>query len=74
MIQTGEIRDFPVVLVGPDYWAAGLLRWLRERPSETGQIASGDLGLVQTTADVAEVRTLVERGYALQTRATTAPS
>ena len=28
LIQTGKVRDFPVVLVGTSYWA-GLLDWIR---------------------------------------------
>ena len=37
LIQTGKIRDMPVVLVGSEYWS-GLLDWLRKRVVEEGKI------------------------------------
>ena len=37
LIQTDKIRNFPVVLVGSDYWA-GLLDWMRERMLGEGKI------------------------------------
>ena len=52
LIQTDRIRDFPVVLVGSDYWS-GLLGWMREPLAAEGKIAETDLGLV-TVADAAE--------------------
>jgi len=30
LIQTGKVREFPVVLVGRDYWS-GLVGWMRDR-------------------------------------------
>jgi uncharacterized protein (TIGR00730 family) len=54
LIQTGKIRDFPVVLVGSGYWA-GLLGWLRERALAEGKIDEGDLDLISLTDEPAEV-------------------
>jgi uncharacterized protein (TIGR00730 family) len=54
LIQTGKIRDFPVVLVGRDYWH-GLLDWLRERALEEGKIDASDMELVSVTDDPREV-------------------
>jgi uncharacterized protein (TIGR00730 family) len=54
LIETGKIRDFPVVLVGSDYWS-GLLDWLRERALTEGKIDHGDLGLISVTDDPREV-------------------
>src|SRR5262245_10064513 len=48
LIQTGKVRDFPVVLYGSDYWA-GLVAWLRESMLSEGKIASGDLDLFKVT-------------------------
>ena len=39
LIQTGKIRDFPVVLVGTSYWQ-GMLDWMRDDPAP----GRGDLG------------------------------
>jgi uncharacterized protein (TIGR00730 family) len=54
LIQTGKIRDFPVVLVDRSYWE-GLLDWWRERLLTEGKIAEEDLCLVHLTDDPAEV-------------------
>jgi uncharacterized protein (TIGR00730 family) len=46
LIQTDKIRNFPVVLVGSDYWS-GLLDWVRERMLAEGKVAEEDLDLLQ---------------------------
>jgi uncharacterized protein (TIGR00730 family) len=48
LIQTGKIRDFPVVLFGTDYWG-GLVDWVRKRMVEEGKIAPKDLSLIYLT-------------------------
>jgi uncharacterized protein (TIGR00730 family) len=48
LIQTDKIRNFPVVLVGRDYWA-GLLDWVRERMLGEGKVSAEDLELVSVT-------------------------
>ena len=53
LIQTGKIRDFPVVLVGHAYWD-GLLAWMREVQLPAGAIAREDIDLLQVTDDVDE--------------------
>jgi uncharacterized protein (TIGR00730 family) len=55
LIQTGKIRNFPVILVGTDYWR-GLIEWMRERLLGEGKISRGDLDLITITDDPAEVR------------------
>jgi uncharacterized protein (TIGR00730 family) len=55
LIQTGKVRNFPVVLVGSDYWC-DLLEWLRTRMLGEGKISPGDLDLITVTDDPAEVR------------------
>ena len=59
LIQTRKIRDFPVVLVGSDYWA-GLIGWLRERMLGEGWVAEKDLDLLRVTDDLDEVRVIVD--------------
>ncbi len=53
LIQTGKIRDFPVVLVGHAYWD-GLLAWMRDVQLPAGAIAEEDIDLLQVTDDVDE--------------------
>jgi uncharacterized protein (TIGR00730 family) len=55
LIQTGKIRNFPVILVGSDYWC-DVFEWLRDRVLGEGKISPGDLDLVTITDDPDEVR------------------
>jgi uncharacterized protein (TIGR00730 family) len=55
LIQTGKVRNFPVVLVGTDYWCE-LFEWLRKRVLGEGKISPHDMDLVTVTDDPAEVR------------------
>ncbi len=50
LIQTGKIRDFPVVLFGSEYWA-GLMEWLRGVMEGRGNVSPGDLDLMKVTDD-----------------------
>lgn len=54
LIQTGKVRDFPVVLFGSDYWA-GLLRWMEEVMETQGNISPGDMELILVTDEPQEV-------------------
>jgi hypothetical protein len=64
LIQTGKVRDFPVVLVGRTYWE-GLLDWMRATQLPAGAIAAADLDLLKLTDDPDEVRDIV-RAYAIR--------
>jgi uncharacterized protein (TIGR00730 family) len=55
LIQTGKVTNFPVVLVGTDYWC-NLFEWLRDRVLGEGKISPHDMDLVTVTDDPAEVR------------------
>ena len=68
LIQTGKITEFPVVLVGCDYWS-GMLDWVRERMLSDGNIAPADLELMTVTDDPAEVRDLLMSAAHRQARA-----
>jgi uncharacterized protein (TIGR00730 family) len=48
LIQTGKIRNFPVVLFGRDYWR-GLLAWIRDTMLEEGKVSLEDLDLLVVT-------------------------
>ena len=58
LIQTGKVRNFPVVLVGTSYWA-GLVDWIRATALAEGKIDEADLALLQLTDDPAEVVRIV---------------
>jgi uncharacterized protein (TIGR00730 family) len=53
LIQTGRVRDMPVVLIGREYWA-GLVGWLKERVLAEGKIAAQDLDIFHVTDDIAD--------------------
>jgi len=48
LIQTGKVRDFPVVLYNSEYWG-GLLAWIKTRMLASGKIMREDLELVLVT-------------------------
>jgi hypothetical protein len=67
LIQTRKILDFPVVLVGRDYWS-GLIGWMRERLLGEGKISPGDLELLAVTDDPAEAVERMSRAAVRQAR------
>ena len=48
LIQTGKVRNFPVVLFGSDYWS-GLMEWVRGTVAGEGKISPEDLDLLCVT-------------------------
>ncbi len=48
LIQTGEIRDFSLVLFGSEYWR-GLVEWVRATMVADGKATEADLGLMALT-------------------------
>ena len=62
LIQTGKVRDFPVVLFGTDYWA-GLLEWTRLQLLGRAMISPDDLELLVVTDDPAQAVELVASCY-----------
>jgi len=68
LIQTGKITEFPVILVGTDYWR-GLAEWVSERMLSEGNISPGDLELLTLTDDPLEVRDLLTSAAHRQARA-----
>ena len=60
LIQTGKVRDFPVVLVGTEYWR-GLTEWIRNTLLAEGKISPDDVDLVTVTDSLEEaVKVIVD--------------
>ena len=59
LIQTGKIQDFPVILIGSDYWS-GLLDWLRGTLLAEAAVAPGDVDLLRVTDDPAEAVEIIQ--------------
>ena len=62
LIQTGKVLDFPVVLVGSDFWEE-LLIWVHGEALADGMISAEDLELLHVTDDPAEAVRLVVESY-----------
>ncbi len=60
LIQTGKIKNFPVILFGSAFWQ-GLLDWLRTTMLAEGKISPADLDLMIVTDSPQEVRDLIFR-------------
>jgi uncharacterized protein (TIGR00730 family) len=61
LIQTGTIKDFPVILLGAGEWD-GLLEWLHARALADGRISPADLELLLRADEPAQVLALVQEG------------
>jgi uncharacterized protein (TIGR00730 family) len=58
LIQTGKIKNFPIILFGTGYWQ-GLIDWLRTTMLAEGKIAEPDLELITLCDSPTEVRDLI---------------
>jgi uncharacterized protein (TIGR00730 family) len=59
LIQTGKIKNFPVVLLGKDYWEP-LRAMIDQRLAESGAIAPGDGALLHYTDSPEEAAALIK--------------
>jgi uncharacterized protein (TIGR00730 family) len=63
LIQTGKLRDFPVVLVGTAFWGP-LVDWLRQSLAAAALISADDAAMITLTDDpdemVAVIRACVD--------------
>jgi uncharacterized protein (TIGR00730 family) len=62
LIQTGKVLQFPVVLVGKDYWAE-LLQWIYDELLDDGMISPEDVELLYVTDDLEEAISRVLECY-----------
>ncbi|HEY0350747.1 MAG TPA: TIGR00730 family Rossman fold protein [Gemmatimonadales bacterium] len=58
LIQTGKVKDFPVILFGKEYWS-GLLDWLTKTVAAERKVDAKDLKLFRVTDDPEEATRLV---------------
>jgi uncharacterized protein (TIGR00730 family) len=68
LIQTDKIREFPVVMMGGDYWQ-GLVDWVGEKLLADGKISPGDEHIYTLTDDPLEARNVLSAAYHRQARA-----
>lgn len=62
LIQTQKIRDFPVILMGQDYWR-GLVQWLEDTMVREGKIAPEDMKLFTCTDSPDEVVKIISKAW-----------
>ena len=65
LVQTHKVNEFPVVLMGADYWT-GLVRWLRDTAARHHMISPGDLELLHITDDVDEAVRIIDAAHELR--------
>jgi uncharacterized protein (TIGR00730 family) len=59
LIQTHKIQDFPVILMGSDYWA-GMIEWIRKSLLAEAAINPEDVDLLRITDDPDETVAIIE--------------
>jgi uncharacterized protein (TIGR00730 family) len=62
LIQTGKVRNFPLVLFGSDYWG-GLLDWIQSSVETAGNISPGDRELLFLTDSPREAADHIIKRY-----------
>ena len=63
LIQTNKIEEFPIILVGTDFWS-GLIDWVRSTLLDSFQnISSKDLDLIHVVDTPDEVITILDSFY-----------
>ncbi|GAB2986396.1 LOG family protein [Nocardioides montaniterrae] len=58
LAQTGKITQFPIVLMGSEYWT-GLIEWMKGSMLHDGRIKQSDLDMLTVTDDVDEAVALM---------------
>ena len=59
LIQTHKVQDFPVVLIGSDYWT-GMLDWIKGSLLEEAAINQADVDLLRLTDDPKEAVRIIK--------------
>ena len=58
LIQTKKVQDFPVILMGTDYWT-GMIEWIRDSLVAEAAINPEDVDLLRLTDDPEEAATII---------------
>ncbi len=66
LIQTKKVQDFPVILMGTEYWT-GMVEWIRATLLKEAAISAADVDLLRLTDDPAEAVEIIE-AYAVKQR------
>ncbi|MGD1946511.1 MAG: TIGR00730 family Rossman fold protein [Croceivirga sp.] len=67
LIQTHKIQNFPIILVGTEFWS-GLLDWIKNTMLEAGYISAQDLNLihlVDSDDEVVDIFVAFYKGHTL---------
>jgi predicted Rossmann-fold nucleotide-binding protein len=59
-VQTGKIMNFPIILMGTDYWTP-LLQWMKDKLLAEGMISSKDLENIHLTDSPKEACKIAQR-------------
>ncbi len=62
LVQTHKVDNFPVIMIGRDFWK-GMIRWMRREMLDGGMISKEDQRLFTVTDDAQEVCRLVREGW-----------
>jgi uncharacterized protein (TIGR00730 family) len=62
LIQTGKVRDFPIVLFGSGHWEE-MLDWMRDELAAARMISAADVDVLHVTDDPAEAVEVVVDCY-----------
>ena len=57
--QTSKIQQYPIVLVGHEYWD-GLMKWVRKRLVEEGMVSSAEASIIQVVDTAEDALTVIE--------------
>ncbi|MBY0112545.1 MAG: TIGR00730 family Rossman fold protein [Phycisphaerales bacterium] len=61
LVQTRKVENFPIVLMGRDFWEP-MLEFIRRRLEAGGTISPGDIDLISVTDSPEEARDILRRG------------
>jgi uncharacterized protein (TIGR00730 family) len=62
LIQTEKIAQFPIILVGTEFWS-GILDWIKNTMLKAGNISPEDLDLIRLVDTAEEVVSLIDSFY-----------
>jgi uncharacterized protein (TIGR00730 family) len=60
LIQTGKLYDFPVILMGTEYWK-GFYDWVRETLLKEGAVSQADIDFLKLTDDPEEAMAMIRK-------------